>query len=62
MKNPKDQFQIGDIVLYSQEGVITRISGYVWGADIGGLPKIIGYELDCGISVPGNAIKKHVGR
>jgi len=58
-KSPKDQFQIGDEVLYKPEGVYTTIRGYLWlPIEINKPPRIGGYELDCGITVPAEWIER----
>lgn len=53
---PEDQFQIGEYVLYKQEGVVAKIDGYLWKRRLWGLPQICGYSLDCGVSVPRSAL------
>lgn len=62
-KDPKDQYQIGDDVLYKPEGIITRILGYEWSAASASrpdrLPTVIAYLLDCGVSVPAETIEKY---
>lgn len=55
-RSPESQFQIGDRVTYLPEGVYTEIEGYLWHHSVGGLPKIIGYRLSCGITAPDNTI------
>lgn len=50
--DPREQLQIGDCVLYEREGVFARVTGYVWAESTGGLPRVVGYNLDCGTSVP----------
>jgi hypothetical protein len=50
------QFQIGDAVIYHPEGVCTTVIGYLWAESIGNFPRIVGYRLDCGITVPKTAI------
>lgn len=54
---PEDQFQIGDRVIYVQEGIRTKVAGYILDAPFGAMPHVIGYELDCGITVPREALK-----
>ena len=58
MKEPNEQFQIGDRVLYMPEGVITEIDGYLWSQKMGKDPFIQGYELRCGITVREDTIRK----
>ena len=48
---PTEQFQIGDRVVYTREGVITEVAGYIWSEKIGGPPEISRYQLSCGINV-----------
>ena len=55
----KDQFQIGNQVIYKPESVITTVSGYVWSTSINDKPAIIAYELSCGISAQYDDIEKH---
>jgi hypothetical protein len=55
-RNPDQQFQIGDSVLYVPEGVYATIDGYIWMQTIGQVPKIAAYKLSIGISVPENSI------
>jgi len=57
-RDPADQFQIGEQVLYLPEGIFAVIEGYDWAESIGALPYLIAYQLSCGISVPGNAIAR----
>lgn len=59
MKDPKEQFQIGDTVVYMPEGVITEIGGYLWQHAMGSEPFIQSYVLTCGITVPGSTIAKY---
>lgn len=54
----QDQLQIGQSVLYVDQGVFTKVTGYVWAHSVGGLSKIISYELACGINVPRNALAR----
>lgn len=56
MTTSDNQFQIGDFVLYVHEGVFTQVQGYLWVEAIGALPVIGGYVLECGITVPKDAI------
>jgi hypothetical protein len=56
-----DQFQIGDEVLYTPEGVITSITGYDWLQSVDAPPKIMAYQLACGISAPKNLLALYVG-
>lgn len=51
-----DQFQIGDRVIYTPEGVVTRISGYLWRTSVDSPPSIMSYELECGVSVAGELL------
>lgn len=58
MNDSISQFQIFDDVLYIQEGIITRVVGYLWLETMDELPKVTGYHLACGCTVPLNAIKR----
>lgn len=58
--NPKEQFQIGDDVVYVPEGVYATVDGYQWFTTIGESPKIIGYRLSCGIVVPRGMIERRL--
>jgi hypothetical protein len=53
-----DQFQIGDEVLYVEEGIVTEVTGYVWSVQIGDLPRVAAYELRCGVAVPYRALAR----
>jgi hypothetical protein len=46
-----EQYQIGDRVIYTPEGVVTTVSGYLWFNTVEKRPSIMGYELACGITV-----------
>lgn len=61
MKKVSDQFQIGDSVIYTPEGVVTKVVGYLWGQKIGGFLYITYYQLECGINVPRHTLKKVIG-
>lgn len=56
MKDPAEQFQIGENVVYQPEGVVAQVVGYVWHEQMGELPTVAAYALSCGISVPGSAL------
>jgi hypothetical protein len=60
-RSPESQFQIGDRVTYLPEGVYTEISGYLWHNSVGEIPRIMGYELSCGIVAQENTIAHCVG-
>lgn len=53
-----DQFQIGDEVLYADEGIVTEVTGYIWDVRIGDLPRVVAYELRCGVAVPYRALAR----
>lgn len=54
--DPKDQYQLQDLVVYKVEGVYTRIEDYVWHG--GDPPRILAYKLSCGISVTGDLLRR----
>lgn len=56
--DPADQFQVGDKVTYMPEGVLAEVTGYLWANSIDGVHRIGGYELDIGITVPGQLIER----
>lgn len=56
-----DQHQIGDEVVYVPEGVITTVTGYDWIQGVDAPPKIIAYQLACGISAPKSLLAAYVG-
>ena len=57
-QNPDTQFQMGDRVLYKPDGIIATVTGYQWVETMGHRPKLIGYELSCGITVGFESIAK----
>lgn len=56
--DPRDQLQIGDYVLYEREGVFARVVGYVWMRAYSALPRVVSYNLDCGVSVPREFLRR----
>lgn len=46
-----EQYQIGDRVVYIPEGIVTKISGYMWRTSTDRPPEIVAYELECGIAI-----------
>lgn len=56
-----DQYQIGDEVVYTHEGVVTKVTGYVWLEKLDEPPTILLYQLDCGISVPKSLLALFAG-
>lgn len=60
-RDPLTQFQIGDGVVYTPEGIITRVIGYLWSSAIGSAPKVVGYELACGVTVPAHMLQMRPG-
>jgi hypothetical protein len=56
-----DQFQIGDEVVYTPEGVITTVTGYDWLTSVEAPPKVLAYQLACGISAPKNLLAVYIG-
>lgn len=59
MKKPEDQYQIGELVLYAEEGVYATVDGYLWLESVNQLPRIAGYRLSCGVTVPREAILRY---
>lgn len=59
--DPSEQLQVGDRVLYVDQGVITTVSGYVWQESLGSPPRIGLYVLSCGISAPRGALQRWEG-
>lgn len=59
-KKPEDQFQIGDPVIYVPDGIITRVEGYTFYSDMFNPPKILTYNLSCGISVGADLLSHYV--
>lgn len=56
-KSVNDQFQIGDVVVYVPEGIVTQVRGYLWIDQMGELPVVGLYELSCGIHAPAGALR-----
>jgi hypothetical protein len=55
-----DQFQIGDEVIYLPERVSTTVTGYDWLWSIDAPPKIVAYQLACGISAAKDLLQPSV--
>jgi GAF domain-containing protein len=51
-----EQFQIDDEVLYVDQMIHTRVTGYLWWYTTSGAPTVAAYELACGCTVPYEAI------
>lgn len=57
-KDPTEQLQIYEPVVYLPEGVLTRIAGYRWQEEVGKPPRIVAYVLECGC----DAHRDHIAR
>lgn len=53
-----EQLQIGDRVTYTPEKVRATVTGYIWTQARGEPPKILMYELDCGIEVTRDLLER----
>lgn len=50
--SPEMQFQVGEPVLYVPQGIYTTVTGYNWMQQMNGPPRLVGYQLSCGIQAP----------
>lgn len=60
MTDVKSQYQEGDRVVYVAEGILTKISGYVWEKKYSEdeTPKLAGYQLSCGIAATASEFRR----
>lgn len=58
--DPINQYQVGDVVIYTPEGVVAQISGFYWGKEVKGKPpRIEKYNLTCNLCVEGKYLKRY---
>ncbi|WP_232629157.1 hypothetical protein [Methylobacterium sp. Leaf118] len=58
-KDPSEQLQIGDTVVYLPEGIIAQVAGYLWSQHVGSGPRLVAYQLDCGIAVSRDQLRPY---
>lgn len=59
-KDPNEQYQVGDTVIYLPEGIYTEISGYVFYESMSAPPKVVKYKLKCGLDVTPDLIRRAI--